>query len=81
VIVEFAVVAVEIVVTVKLAVDEPEETVTETGTVATAVLLLVSVTTAPPTGAMLVSVTVSVTLLPPTASLDAGASESTVGMG
>ena len=42
----------------------PAATVTETGTVAAA-LLLVSVTTAPPTGAALVSVTVPVLLVPP----------------
>jgi hypothetical protein len=52
--------------TVKVAVVDPAETATLTGTRATAVLLLSSATTAPPLGAAAVRVTVPVELLPPT---------------
>ncbi len=50
----------------KLALAVPPATVTLAGTVATAVLLLVSVTTAPPAGAALVSVAVACDAFPPT---------------
>ena len=49
-----------LVVTANVFVVAPAATVTEPGTVAALVLLLVSVTTAPPAGAALVSVTVPV---------------------
>ena len=52
-------------VTVKLEVVTPAGTVTLAGTVAADVLLLVSVTTAPPLGADAVRVTVPVERLPP----------------
>ncbi len=54
-----------VVVTVNVAVVAPAVTVTLAGTVATAVLLLVSVTTAPPVGAALLNVTVPVEEVPP----------------
>ena len=50
---------------VKPALVAPAATVTLAGTVATAVLLLESVTTVPPEGAAAVSVTVPLTELPP----------------
>ena len=53
------------VMTAKLALVAPAATVTAAGTVAAFVLLLVSVTTAPPAGAALVSVTVPVLTAPP----------------
>jgi hypothetical protein len=53
------------VLTVKLALVFPACTVTLDGTVATDVLLLESVTTAPPEGAAAVRVTVPVDLFPP----------------
>ena len=53
------------VATLKVAVVWPEATVTEAGTVAAAVLLLVRVTTRPPAGAAWLRVTVPVELLPP----------------
>jgi hypothetical protein len=54
------------VLTVNVALVAPAATVTLAGTVARAVLLLVSVTTAPPDGAALASVAVPCELLPPT---------------
>jgi hypothetical protein len=54
------------VLTVKVALVAPAATVTLAGTVARAVLLLVSVTTAPPEGAALARVAVPCELLPPT---------------
>src|SRR5438105_1128331 len=54
----------ETVVTVKFAVVLPAATITVEGTVATATLLLVSVTTAPAVGAALLSVTVPVIFVP-----------------
>ena len=53
-----------LVFTVKVAVVAPAATVTFAGTVATAVLLLVNVTVAPPTGAAALKVTVPVEGLP-----------------
>jgi len=55
----------ELVATVNVAVVPPAGTVTLTGTVAAAVLLLDSVTTAPRDGAAALSVTVPVDALPP----------------
>ncbi len=54
-----------VVVTENVAVVAPAATDTLAGSVATAVLLLVSVTTAPPEGAVLLSVTVPVEEVPP----------------
>ena len=53
------------VTTVNVAVVAPAATVTEAGTVAALVLLLVNVTTAPPAGAAALSVTVPVLFAPP----------------
>src|SRR5436190_18996093 len=53
------------VATVNLAVVAPAATVTDAGTVATLVLLLVNATTAPPAGAAPLSVTVPVLFAPP----------------
>jgi hypothetical protein len=55
----------ETVLTVKFALVLPPGTVTLAGTTATDVLLLVSVTTAPPEGAALLNVTVPWGLFPP----------------
>jgi hypothetical protein len=55
-----------LVVTLNVALVAPAATMTLAGTVATAVLLLDSVTTAPPAGAALVSVAVPCAALPPT---------------
>ncbi len=60
-----AVVAGAIVETVNVALELPPETVTDVGTVATVVLLLVSVTTTPPDGAALPRATVPVDGVPP----------------
>jgi hypothetical protein len=55
-----------LVVTLKVALEFPATTVTLAGTLATALLLLESATTAPPVGAVPLSVTVPVELVPPT---------------
>jgi hypothetical protein len=57
------------VVTVNVALVAPAATVTLVGTVATEVLLLLSVTTAPPVGAALLNVTVPVDVAPPVTEL------------
>ena len=54
-----------LVVIAKVLVVAPAATVTEAGTVAAFVLLLASVTTAPPAGAALLSVTLPVLFAPP----------------
>jgi hypothetical protein len=54
-----------LVVMAKVLVVAPAATVTEAGTVAAFVLLLASVTTAPPAGAALLSVTLPVLFAPP----------------
>src|SRR6516162_907553 len=54
-----------LVATVNVAVVAPAATVTEAGTVAALVLLLVNATTAPPAGAAALSVTVPVLFAPP----------------
>ena len=64
------------VLTVKVAVIEPADTVVLEGTVATPVLLLVSVTTVPPDGAGPFRVTVPVEVPPPFT--DVGFSETEV---
>ncbi len=58
-----------LVLIVKFAVVAPAVTVTLAGTVATVVLLLLSVTTAPPDGAGPLNVTVPVGELPPVTEL------------
>lgn len=66
--------------TVKVAVVEPAETVTLAGTVATAVLLLESVTAAPADGAGPLSVTVPVEVLPPRTEVGLKVTELSVGV-
>jgi hypothetical protein len=67
------------VLTVKVAVMAPAGTVTLAGTVAAAVLLLDSVTGAPPAGAGPLSVTVPVEELPPVTLAGLRLSEESVG--
>lgn len=68
------------VVTVNVALVDPCATVTLAGTVVTEVLLLNSVTTAPPAGAAPVRVTVPVEALPPTTEVGFTANEFTPGV-
>ena len=70
-----------LVVTVKVALVAPEATVTLAGTVATAVLLLDSVTTAPPLGAAPLRVTVPCEELPPVTLVGFSVSEDRVKAG
>jgi hypothetical protein len=74
-------VATVLVVTVKVALVLPLATVTLAGTLATAVLLLDSVTTAPPLGAAPLSVAVPCEELPPVTLAGFSASEDTVTVG
>jgi hypothetical protein len=67
------------VVAVKVALVAPAATVTLAGTVATAVLLLPSVTTAPPAGAALLNVTVPVEDAPPVTAAGLTDTEDTAG--
>ena len=69
----------DFVVTVKVALVFPAVTVTELGTVATVVELLVSPTTVPPAGAGPVSVTVAVEGVPPFTVVGFSVSEATPG--
>jgi len=68
-----------LVLTVKVAVAAPAATVTLAGTVAADVLLLVSVTAAPPVGAAPLSVTVPVDEAPPVADVGFTLTELTTG--
>jgi hypothetical protein len=70
-----------LVVTAKVAVVAPATTVTLVGTCATAVLLLESVTTAPPEGAAPLNVTVPVEPLPPITLVGLSVTEDTVADG
>ena len=70
-----------LVVTVKVALVAPAATVTLAGTLATAVLLLDSVTTAPPLGAAPLRVTVPCEELPPVTLLGFSVSEDRVTAG
>ena len=70
-----------LVVTVKVALVAPAATVTLAGTVATAVLLLDSVTTAPPLGAAPLRVTVPCEELPPVTLVGFSVSEDRVTAG
>ncbi len=70
-----------LVLTVKLALVVPPATVTLAGTVATPVLLLDRLTTAPPPGAAALSVTVPVEELPPVTLDGLRLSEDRVGRG
>ena len=72
-------VATGLVVTVKLALVPPAGTVTLAGTVAAFVLLLESVTCAPPAGAGAFSVTVPAEGFPPVTLAGLRASEETIG--
>src|SRR5437870_13862620 len=74
-------VATGFVLTVKLALVAPAGTVTLAGTVATPVLLLDRLTTAPPPGAAALSVTVPVDELPPVTLDGLSLSEATGGRG
>ena len=65
----------------KVAVVAPAATITEGGTVAAFVLLLVSVTSAPPTGAAAVSVTVLVLFAPPVTVAGLRATDASVATG
>jgi hypothetical protein len=69
----------ELVVTVKVAVVAPEAMLTLAGTVATAVLLLERVITAPDDGAAALSVTVPWDGLPPTTLVGLSVNELTTG--
>ncbi len=69
------------VVTVNVAEVLPAATVTDTGTVAAAVLPLCSVNTLPPVGAAAVSCTVPVELLPPTTAVGFSETEDTLTAG
>jgi len=66
--------------TVNVAEVAPAATVTEAGTVAAAVLLLVSATTAPPAGAAEPSFTVPVLLAPPATVIGFSATELSAGL-
>jgi hypothetical protein len=66
------------VVTANVALVAPAVTLTFAGTVTTAVLLLVSVTTAPPEGAAALSVTVPVEDAPPINELGFSVTEATM---
>jgi hypothetical protein len=68
----------DLVVTVNVALEAPAGTVTLAGTVATAVLLLESATTAPPDGAAPLSVTVASEVLPPVTLVGLRTSEESV---
>ena len=70
-----------VVLTAKVAVVAPAETVTPAGTVATLVLLLESETSAPLLGAGSLSVTVPVEELPPVTLVGLTLSEASVGAG
>lgn len=69
----------DVVVTVKVALVWPPGTLTKDGTVATAVLLLLSSTARPPVGAGAVSVTFPVEALPPVTLAGVSVSEESVG--
>jgi len=74
-------VATSLVVTVKVALVAPAPTVTLDGTLATVVLLLESVTCAPPAGAGPLSVTVPVDEFPPVTLVGLSVNEESVGAG
>src|SRR5215470_9983409 len=71
--------ATALVVTVKVALVAPSSTVTLAGTVATLVLLLERLTTAPPGGAGALSVTVPCEEFPPTTLVGFSVSEERIG--
>jgi hypothetical protein len=68
----------DLVVTLNDALATPAATVTLAGTVATAVLPLLSVTTTPPAGAAALSLTVACEVLPPTTLVGLRVSEESV---